>query len=95
MLLDYCNKRYFSTLTPTIYINTGCLPVSAVGVASRYDSSPKQLFIRCYWVNLGSTNRKAPAFLQGLLSLVRYGAESMELTTQPSDLKLDSLCTFR
>mgnify|MGYP003959551393 CR=1 FL=1 len=51
MLLDYCNKRYFSTLTPTIYINTGCLPVLAVGAASMYDSRAKQRIKSCYCCN--------------------------------------------
>ena len=37
------------------------------GVVSRYDRRPKQLFIRCYWNSIGTINRKAPAFLQGLL----------------------------
>ena len=32
---------------------------------------------------IGTINRKAPAFLQGLLSLVRYGAEDEVRTRDP------------
>ncbi len=51
--------------------------------ASRYDKRPNQRIKSCYWSNFGVTNRKAPAFLQGLLSLVRYGAEDEVRTRDP------------
>ena len=40
------------------------------GVASRYDSRPKQRIKSCYCNSIATINRKAPALLQGLLQLI-------------------------
>ncbi len=65
-----------------------CLPVSAVGLASRYGSRPKQLFKSCYWVNLGSTKRKAPVFLRGLFQLIASLVELEGLKPSTSCLQI-------
>jgi len=41
------------------------------------------LFIWGYWVNIGSTSRKAPAFLQGLFSSSSVGAGDGDRTRDP------------
>ncbi len=51
--------------------------------ASHYDKRPNHRIKSCYWNSIRTTNRKAPAFLQGLLSLVRYGAEDEDRTRAP------------
>jgi len=38
-----------------------------VGLVNRYDRRPKQRIKSCYRCNFAVTDRKAPAFLQGLL----------------------------
>jgi len=43
------------------------LRVSAVGVASKYDRRPKQRINSCGYNKITTINRKAPAFLRGLL----------------------------
>ena len=51
--------------------------------ASRYDKRPNHRIKSCYWCKTGVTNRKAPAFLQGLLSLFSSGAEDEVRTRDP------------
>ena len=53
------------------------------GVASSYDRRPNQRIKSCGYNKITTINRKAPAFLQGLLSLVRYGAEDEVRTRDP------------
>jgi hypothetical protein len=65
-----------------------CLRLSAVGLASRYGSRPKQLFKSCYWVNLGSTKRKAPVFLRGLFQLIASLVELEGLEPSTSCLQI-------
>ena len=65
-----------------------CLRLSAVGLASRYGSRPKQLFKSCYWVNLGSTKRKAPVFLRGLFQLIASLVELEGLKPSTSCLQI-------
>ena len=59
-----------------------------VGLVSSYDSRPKQRIKSCYCNSIATINRKAPAFLQGLLSLVRYGAEDEVRTRDPNLIRL-------
>ena len=44
---------------------------------------PEQAFNLRYWNSIGTINRKAPAFLRGLLSLVLYGAGDEDRTRDP------------
>ena len=50
-----------------------------LGLVSRYDRRPKQRIDRAIAV----TDRKAPAFLRGLLSLVHHGAEDEVRNSNP------------
>jgi hypothetical protein len=56
--------RYLSTLTPTIYINNGCLPVSAVGVdgprlEDTYELTTAEEYRGMYWYRIESNDRNA------------------------------------
>ena len=54
-----------------------------MGLVSRYDISPKQRLNSCGYNKITTINRKAPAFLQGLLSLFSSGAEDEVRTRDP------------
>ena len=80
---EIINKRRL--VTPTFYRLTRGGSIGEIIHRTWNGQPPDRVFIQPYWVNIGSTTRKAAAFLQGLL---QFGG-SLE---RERSIELPTLC---